>query len=339
MTPSHFPLPCRSHPLILLPLMQGLEARWNLATGLSGHTLKRRSARLAACLLAPLLGPRTPLAPLLIPLPSRARALLDQLAAEDVLPEMRETVVLMSPVAGRRRIYLHHLDAAGRIIAYSKIGFGTEDLECLSREVVALNLFAESPTFTVPRLLAMGESPEIGAYIVTAALEPSFSRTIARSGSILQALMEALPGPVQLCQRQDLIKRWWYRQGMVRLNGPTRDHLASLAAKASPLAVCRAHGDVGGENLYVTPDGRLALIDWESFDFQAPVLTDAVSYWIGLHHAELRAQQSSVIAEFLNNFAHHSDELAFALLFLVGTDIHEARLLLAALFAQNDKTA
>ena len=331
MSGTHFPLPSKSSPLLLMPVMHGLMARWSAAKALPGHSPKKKVARLAACMVSPFLWPKTPMQPMLVSLPDRAQRLLDRLKSEGVLPGTGAAIMLNSPVPGRSRIYLRHLDKCGRVVGYSKVGYGPGDEARFSREASALSIFASVPDFSVPRVISRGQQPDIGEYLVLEPLDRKFGNVPSRSDNLLALVKSGLSGVAVPCSRQQLCERWWYQEGVAKLSADQRNWLAKLIAQPNPMLVCRAHGDVGGENVYSAIDGSIAIIDWESFDEMAPVLVDDISLWIGRHHAILRNAQQKGARSFVAHFAT-DDDVALALVFLIAAGINEASVLLSTVY-------
>lgn len=327
MSGSHLAVPSAHKPRIYLPADGSIRARRRIASTLPGRSLKWKAMRLASLVMAPMAG--TPvMKSFRAYLPVRAYLLLNHLHTCGVLQSDSLTIAVPSVVAGRDRIYLRHYTRDGEFIAFSKIGFGVDDPGFFEREVSALARLNNNGRFVVPEVLSQGHTEEIGSYLVTRSLSSIYGTLPYRGTDAVNQIKSVIGDRPEAEPTTNVTSAWWFQLALTRMSEPTRAFLEKIMAGKRDVSVAPAHGDIGGENVFCTEGGRLAIIDWENFDLKAPILTDNVSHWIGLNHKVVARRPDAALANFSAAFPDAQVDVVLALVFQIAVGLTEARALL-----------
>lgn len=335
MNGSHVAFPSVRHPRIYFPVIGSARTRKRVIATLPDNSLKRRIYRLAVLILSPFFSTNL-IKRMKINLPIRAKLLLDYLYASGSIPADGLSVAFPSMVLGRNRLYLRHYSSDGELVAFSKIGFGKDDPSCFAREHEALIRFRGHSIISVPEVIAYGEMFGVGNFLVTRSLSTNFGTSPFRGEEVLERLGVVFDGMHEPLVRSKLTSAWWYQLALTRLNAKTSAFVENILGQTLTITVAPAHGDIGGENVFASKDGSLAILDWENFDIRAPLLTDKISRWIGLHHKLVKRFPSSAFAAFTAAFPGPKVDVVLALVFQVGVGLIEAEMLLDRLVIKAD---
>lgn len=327
MPGSHLAVPSAHKPRIFLPVEGSIRARRRLASTLPGKSLKWKAIRLASIVTALTAG--TPAMKLFrAELPIRVNLLLNHLQTRSVLACDSLTIAVPSVVAGRKRIYLRHHTRDGELVAFSKIGYGVDDPGFFEREVSALVRLANNGSFIVPEVLSHGHTEEIGSYLVTRSLPSIYGTLPYRATDALKELKSVIGDRPVAEPATSITSAWWFQIALPKMSEPTRAFVDKIIAGKRNVSLAPAHGDIGGENVFFAEGQRLAIIDWENFDLNAPILTDNVSHWIGLNHKLVARRPDVALANFLAAFPDAQLDVVLALVFQMAVGLTEARKLL-----------
>jgi len=289
--------------------------------------MKWKAIRLASWVMAPMAGTIL-MQSFRVDLPVRVNLLLDRLHACGALPSDGLTIAVPSAVLGRNRIYLRNYTRDGDLVAYSKIGFGKDDVGFFAREVLALERLHNNVGFVVPEVLSRGHTPEIGSFLVTRPLPSIFGATPYRGTDAIEQLKTVIGDRPETEPMSTVTSSWWFQLALPRLDEPTRIFLEKMMAGLRTASVAPAHGDFGGENVFCAVDGRLSILDWENFDLKAPILTDMISQWIGVNHKLVARRPDAAFANFSATFPEAKLDVVLALVFQIAVGLTEARTLL-----------
>jgi len=259
--------------------------------------------------------------------------LLDHLLGLVGCPQTK-AVMVWPPEVSRERLYIHLLRQDMFPLAFAKLSFDEFNDERLSVETRALRALQELKPrqCRVPAVLDAGLFRS-RQYLVVEAV-PTDARPVKISyASFPTASVQEYSGKMEVVSSDTLCRfAWWRRyEGAIALN--TQFARDVETARRSPTRVCRVHGDLGPANILRSSTG-LWIVDWEESCEQAPLLTDFVSYYLGINSRRIIKNPIRGLRDFATRFLCGTKEdrhaAVMALAFLHGTGFGAANHLIGA---------
>jgi hypothetical protein len=204
------------------------------------------------------------------------RAMGHQLGRDDLWP-----VVIYPRQAERRRLYIHLLAEEGERIAFAKLARGPENDDLLTNGGKALQAMARSNirTFRYPSLLATGVFGDF-RYLLLAPL-PAGSRPLPpRWNATAERVRAEIGGRPYQAPRLDAATWWGRFERHAAVAVGLREVL--MPEQERPFDACAAHGDFVNWNIY-RHQTDWWVFDWEGYATDAPVLSDEVRFFLGIH--------------------------------------------------------
>jgi hypothetical protein len=241
------------------------------------------------------------------------------LARKDIAAPYAEPVVSFPGQLKRKRFYVNFLSPEGQSLAFAKVSLDVHDDQCLLREARALRHLAQQPlrSFRVPKVLAEGTF-DSHRYLITEAMPTDAKPLPATWRDIPQACRNELAMlSVHVKAIRDL--NWWtlFRSKAHELKSLDE----AIHRYSNQLAeVCWAHGDFTTRNI-CSGGNDVWIFDWENSSPDAPVLTDEVRFFIGMHGRRTASKPAEVATALGRNFVDGKDtsakqNFALALAFL-----------------------
>jgi hypothetical protein len=222
------------------------------------------------------------------------------------LDEPRATcVVFWPPQRDRGRIYVHVFGSEFRPIGFAKISFDESNDVRLDREERMLRDLAGGGlrTFRVPRVLSSGRTGTDGHASLVMEPIPESARPLPRvEGAYPARCVAELAAETRRLSAAEIRRTSWWAEYESLLG----DEHAAFAADLSERlvdggSVCRTHGDFGTTNI-VRDGDSLWIFDWEESHQEGPVLTDEISFYLGVNRPRSSTDPGSLIARFRERF-------------------------------------
>lgn len=321
---SYAILPPGRHPAIAIPLDHGLVILRATIGVFPAFTVKRKIFKRIALLCALLLWVLRRLGLV----SGSPLGTLDAVCAErirEVCPGAVAVAPIWSQVPGRSRRYFRIFGADAQEIAFAKVTTSGPGCDRLITEARALRAYRQAVSFECPRVISLEEFNS-AVMLVTTALPKGSRLRHAEDWALPAAIQREIAGASTSSLLGDLRGADWYQAGR-ELNVANTHFLALLdrLQNETTVQLCAVHGDFGSENFFVSPGGRIFLIDFEHFSDSAPAWTDAVGFWIGKHHRAIQAGKPETARRFQDAFPEAAEiELFLALLYLSAFDVKDA---------------
>ena len=218
----------------------------------------------------------------------------------------------------RRRLYLVFRAQGSPTVGVVKIGEGEFNVRQLRNEADALGKLAATPQpFSLPKVLFGQEWPGGRAALALGGF-PAQSRRVppkkaAVAGADIAAHLRARTVPAARLRIRDCD---WFTAFCHRVPAlATSPQWVGRAA--AEIEVGFAHGDLGPGNMRDDGSGGVFLFDWENASVQAPILTDAVGFWLACRQRSALRHPVRVVAALRGHFSDSPDQdLLSALAFL-----------------------
>lgn len=236
-------------------------------------------------------------------------------------------VFIWSLVKGRKRYYAHLLDAEGNKCYFAKITEKKQDYIFLETEKKQLEYFANAKNFST---LAVESFTQNSKYcsLITCYLDTNFKLRHPDTYKFpIEAANEIAFKKSDVLY--DCVVRYdWYQTGYARIKKVKKYcYFVDNINQQEIITVANTHGDFGGENI-LTNKGNLCIIDWESFNNNAPYLTDRIAYWLGGNHKNIKKNSCKTYKNFMLHFKNEQEkDIALALLFLISVNFDLAYIL------------
>ncbi len=254
----------------------------------------------------------------------------EQLGRDDLWP-----VVIYPRQAERRRLYVHLLAGGGERIAFAKLAGGADNEDLLRNGGKALQAMERSSirSFRYPSLLASGAFGDF-RYLLLAPLPAGARPLPPRWNATAERVRAEIGGTPYLAPRLDAASWWGRFEGSSAMAGglggvlePERDR---------PYDACAAHGDFVNWNIYRYRT-EWWVFDWEGYATDAPVLSDQVRFFLGIHTRAIgvdpRRAGRLLLQSFQAGDAQRHADLSRALAFLCANGV-DAALALGAIWQE-----
>ncbi len=222
--------------------------------------------------------------------------------------------ILWPPEARRARLYAHLLDDQGRRAGFAKLAMDEANSTFIRNEGDWLERLAGSGSlpFSVPAILARGRWA-LGDYVAVKPLPPG---AVLRDHRAYPFPADAVETYLKLGSSADSTRleamAWFhdFQQKLRELPAFAREFAARVDT-AAPAPTASAHGDMGGENLFLDGD-RLWIIDWERAGAALPAGADRIGYWLGARNRDIKRDPRAAAAEFRQTFFTDEEQAAAA---------------------------
>lgn len=223
--------------------------------------------------------------------------------------------VIVWPRGRPDRVHIHVLNSRGERVGFAKVMTGSH-VEGIENECRALSELCRisGESFRIPGVVAFYKAAEY-SFLLVEALPLSANLLDQSRHAYPEQAVNAWRGNVVHLGAGEMREREWCRGGC-DLRHPALIH-GRKELERSGGRVCRVHGDLGSENLYVS-NGALWVIDWEHSCEAGPIAADYTGYWLGAHLKLVNKDPSLARSLFLNESSDDysvSDRIA-ALMFL-----------------------
>ncbi|MGA3266045.1 MAG: glycosyltransferase [Verrucomicrobiota bacterium] len=236
----------------------------------------------------------------------------------------------------RRRFYVHLLDEHLRSFAFVKLALRPEDRPRLAAQAEALAALSKL-TFRQLRVPQLIRHDHFGpaSYLVVQPLPTEARPPLLKQDWGTSVLTAEYCGLRRRMTRDEITGLSWWTEYIQSLRPEHRDfHEELTRLLASGAEVCRAHGDLALSNM-VTDGSCTWLFDWELSHPDAPVLTDAVGFFMSFTVGKVPRDPAAQLAKFRAHFlpddsAQRRLDIMLAIAFRNGCGVPDAGRLMAA---------
>ena len=250
------------------------------------------------------------------------------LISKSGLKKHKNYAFLFHKINQNQRAYIFEITKDGDILSFTKVGLTDKASIGIQSEHKALSyLKRQKLPIIIPKVINFHEEESMSV-LTTAGLSSNFNlvnKTENMGDQILQRIKSlALINGTTILKPNET---YWFESTMPKIsNSIILKYLKNIDVnfcfEASP-----AHCDIGSENVFVSNEVKdspknIAIVDWESFNMLAPIMTDEVSFWLGTKHRKFKSAvfswgNQAATKNFVKRFGVREDHLNDALLALI----------------------
>jgi len=251
--------------------------------------------------------------------------------------------ILRHKLAEKSRLYCYTGYQGEFPGAFVKMSFSVEGCEELKQEAQVLSTLSSGNGFSAPDLLWVKEEG-ITAFALAQSPAPPGSKMIKKDAApwpsdLLLALKTSQPAP----QTKAPSECSWWAAFQTETSGNEYAWLMEMLHSTEKNPVCFTHGDLGSENIFMTPTGEYFVIDWECAADDGPAFADTFAYWLGQNNYAIRENTGNsaflcqlFYTSFVKNHAPNEKEAFFALAFMVARGFILALWMFEALYENQE---
>ena len=250
----------------------------------------------------------------------------------EMLDEPEITAAVLWPAEpDRGRVYLHLFDRGCRPVGFAKLSLDEANDRRLQREATLLEELSEKrfEKLHVPAVLGVGRI-ERRVVVVTEALPAGAEPLPQRLDAYPAECVEAFAGAARLVAAGDVTDlSWWARYAEAAGTAGAGFDRELRERVEDGVSVRRAHGDFGPSNVIRAAPG-LWVLDWEESAPDAPVMTDEITFDLGVNAGRIATDPVAALRDFAQRRLAGSDdgrrtEIMLALAFRAAVGTRDAR--------------